>query len=293
MAKIQTLQLYITLVDSGSFNQAAKQLNIPTTTASRQIKLLEENLGASLVNRSTRHLSLTEAGKVFYQRAKTIVNEYNNAINELKDLKSTLQGKLKIGLPHLLEHLDISQMVSQFIYTHPETQVELHFSNDFSNILANELDLIFRITDKPVDDNVIARKLRSMPMVLIASPTYLQKHPINSLEELATHRLIIDTDMKPPNRWHFNDNTVITIDNGVFSVNSGISSVEAVIAGVGILYTPLPFAQKAIADNKVIPLFSDIITQQFSIYAVYPGNRYIPQLSKTFVDAFFKHIKRY
>lgn len=293
MAKIETLQLYLKLVENGSFHQAAEQLNIPTTTASRQIKALEETLGVRLVNRNTRHLSPTEAGKVFYQRVQKIVNDYNNAVNELKDLKTTLQGKLRIGLPTILEHLHLSSFVAQFLKDHPDIQIELHFSNDFSNILANELDLIFRVTGKPVDDNVIARKLHTLPMVLVASPDYLAKHPITSLDELPQHQLIMDTNMKPPDRWHFNEDTVITVKSGVLSVNSGTSSVEAVIAGLGIIYTPLPFAQQAINEGKVVTLFPDVITQQFTIYAVYPTNRYIPRLCKTFVDAFFQHIKQF
>lgn len=293
MAKIQTLQLFIKLVENGSFHAAAKQLNIPTTTASRQIKALEESLGVSLVNRSTRHLSLTEAGKAFYQRAQNINAEYNNAINELTDLKTSMQGKLKVGLPNILEHLHISHFVADFIQQHSNTQIELHFSNDFSNILANELDLTFRVTSQAVDDNVIARKLHSMPMVLIASPQYLAKHPIYSIDELPQHQLIMDTNMKPPDRWHFSDNKSIDIKNSVLSVNSGVSSVEAVIAGLGIIYTPLPFARQAIAEQKVVSLFASEINRQFTIYAVYPGNRYIPRLCKTFVEAFFQHLRQF
>lgn len=293
MAKIQTLQLFIKLAESGSFHSAAKQLNIPTTTASRQIKALEQTLGISLINRNTRHLNLTEAGKVFRQRAINIITEYNNAVNELKDLKSTMQGKLRIGLPNILEHLNISHFVAEFIQKHPDTQIELHFSNDFSNILVDDLDLVFRVTTKKIDENIIARKLHTMPMALIASPAYLAKHPLHRLDEIPRHQLIMDINMKPPNRWIFSDNKVITFEKSVLTVNSGVSSVEAVVAGLGITYTPLLFAQKAVTEKKVELLFTDCITQQFTVYAVYPSNRYIPQLCKSFVEAFFKHIKQY
>lgn len=286
MDKLQALRVFARAATTKSFTITADQLNLSAPMVSRYIAALEESIGARLFHRTTRTITLTEAGTDYLRRITTILNALDEA-DTLVQQREEVKGTLRISAPASLGESQLMKLVIQFMKKHPTIRIELNLDNRRVNLVEENYDLAIRITHE-VEPGLIARKLCICHTVLCASPAYLEKHGYpTSLQELANHECLIFPNFQRQS-WQFKcDNHIEEVEvQGRLQINNIDALVKAAIAGLGITHQPTFMVSELIRKRKLcvvtIPNYSFLSP---TIYAVYPSREYLPYKVRAFIDA--------
>ncbi|CAG0911157.1 unnamed protein product, partial [Cyprideis torosa] len=187
MDKFADLQAFVTVVDSGTFSQAAERLDVAKSAVSRRIGSLENRLGSRLLNRTTRRLSLTESGKVFYQQARQILLDLDEAEQQVSEQQIALRGLIRVAAPLSFGYLHLAPVLSQFLQLHPGIELEASLNDRYINIVEEGYDLAIRIGELE-DSNLVARRITDITLVTVASKQYLQRRGVpQTPEDLELH----------------------------------------------------------------------------------------------------------
>ena len=280
------MRTYAAVVATGSFTAAADRLGISKALTSKYVGQLEDRLGVRLLNRTTRKLSVTEVGQVYYQRCGQLLEDFEELEAAIKDQQSAPQGNLVVAAPTTFGENQLTQAVADYLDEQPGVSVELVLADRFVNIVDEGFDLAVRIGKLP-DSNLIARKLAPVRVVACASPDYLSRHGTPSHpNELESHVCVIDTNIPPPGHWPFEEEgqSFSVKVTGRFRANSAFSVRNTILADHGIGLCPNYIVDKDIREGRLKILLQEYEAFEFGIYAVYPHNRHLAAKVRTFIN---------
>ncbi|MCV9998370.1 LysR family transcriptional regulator [Pararhizobium sp. YC-54] len=287
MDTLTRIRAFIDVVDAEGFSAAARRVGRSKALLSKYVRELEDELGALLLNRTTRQFSLTEAGHTYYRTASEILKEIDNLADLVRASNSDLKGRLRISAPRTFVDADIGQSLIDFGKAHPELSLEIVSDDRFVDLVEEGFDVAIRIT-KLEDSTLIARKLDDFQVKICASPEFLEKNgPITHPSELSRHACIIDTNGRSYSNWRFveHDGTGFSVPvGGPIEVNSPLAAVRAAESGIGISGVPEFIARPKIAAGTLVSILEDYLPKDRGIYAIYPHRRYLPTKVRTLVD---------
>lgn len=285
------LTLFAYVADTGSFSKAALQADLSTPALSKRITKLEKSLGVQLIHRTTRRLSLTEAGESLYIHAKNIEGQVSDAIASVSAFSQGLSGHIKISVPTISGELLLSEAIADFCQKYPNISVDMRLENNFVNLVEEGLDLAVR-TGKLEDSSLIAKPLIQSNWVLCCSPSYIQKHgEVSTLEALKTHNCLAYTYQAQGSfDWRFTkDGVEETVRiSGSLATNNAQALRKAALAGFGIVYVPRCCVYKDLQQGTLRTILTDFKPRQLGVYAIYPFTKHLPEKLKLLIE----HIKQ-
>ena len=285
MDRIQAIQLFIRVVDLGSFSKAAADVGIGQPSATKLVAQLEKQLGSRLLHRSTHGVTPTEIGALYYEKCKLIAHHIEEAETVAALLQSQVQGGLRISTSVAFGRRVLVPLVMRFMKLHPQLQIELNFEDRYVDLVEQGIDVAIRMG--PLADSTLgARYLGVNPWVLVASPEYLEKRGEPSVPaDLAAHEALIYSTVQGDARWHFTGTDGLTLPvpvKGPLRSNNLSALLAAARGGMGVAALPRYVAHKSIRSGVLMPLLTDWTLPQQEIHAVYPS----PQLVPTKVSGF-------
>ena len=286
MDTIKCMQTFVAVATNQSFTQAAKQLRISTKLASKYVKQLEEQLGAQLFYRTTRSVTLTDTGRAYFEHCMPLLDQFDELEDIVQQRQRELAGTIRMTAPTGFGSKELVKALAAFQVTHPKVIIDLQLADHLVNIVDAGFDLAMRF-GKLNDSTLIARKLRDMRIVLVASPQYLEKngHP-NHPRELATHNCLLQMRAKESTNWPFciNGEIISYKVNGNFYSNSPRATSFMAIEGLGIGRCPLYCVQSHVEEGKLQILFAEHEASITGLYAVYPPNRHLTARIRVLID---------
>ncbi|WP_413665646.1 LysR family transcriptional regulator [Microbulbifer sp. CNSA002] len=286
METIAAIPIFVTVAETGGFSPAAKLLGISKSAVSKRVTQLELQLGVKLLHRTTRKLSLTEAGEHFYEHARIAYKSAKDAQDAVLQLQGEPRGRLRINAPMSFGRLHLAPLIPVFMKRYPEISIDMILDDKVVDLVGEGFDIAIRGGDLP-DTSLIARKIAPLKSVLCASPSYLKEFgEPTELEQLTAHNCLIFTYSRDVKEWGFiKDNHLHTIEvKGNYQINNSEALREALLQGVGIGRLPTFVAGPDIETGKLIPLFEEYQMPAKSIYAVFPERQFMPAKVRAFID---------
>jgi DNA-binding transcriptional LysR family regulator len=292
MVDLNDIVVFVRVVEAGSFTAAARLLGMPKTTVSRRIASLEREVGVRLVQRTTRSLNMTDAGRLYYEQSSQALRTIEDANLRLAETRAEPSGTIRISAPVGFGAHYLTSAVFDFLAAFPKTQVELHLTDDKLNLVENRIDLAFRTGILP-DSTLTARKLGSTHRILCGSPDYLARHgEPQAAADLARHHCVIAGPSTGSAHWVLDGprgQETVSV-SGRFAANEMQAVIAAAIAGYGIAQLPYQVAEALVRNGRLRRVLGDYTTPVGGVYAVYPSSRHVSPLVKAFVELAAKHI---
>jgi DNA-binding transcriptional LysR family regulator len=271
MLKLEFVQAFAAIAEGGSITSAAQRLALSKSVLSERLTELERVLGSKLVHRTTRKLSLTDDGTIFYQRAKAILRDVESAAAELSARRGSVSGPLRIAAPVGFGCLHLGPALFGFLRANPGIELTLELDDRFVNMLSEGYDAVVR--HGPVDDKrIIVKRLASTRRVLVASPDYLKRFGTpKSLAELEQHRGVIYTN-RGAGDWRFRaGRKFVTLrPDTVMRVNNGVLMRDAAAAGLGVALLPTFFLEESLKSKALRVIEVGAEAEGAVIYIAYP-----------------------
>jgi len=282
---LNEMLVFTRVVQAGSFTAAARALDMPKSSVSRKVSDLEDRLGVRLLQRTTRKLGLTDAGRLYFERSARIVAETEEADHAVTELQAVPRGRLRVTAP--LSFYMLGPMVSSFLQRYPDVQLELVCTDRRVDLVEEGFDVAIRAG--PLDDStLIARSLGGLRRLLLASPAYLRRHGApREPAELARHSCIVFGAGQMPALWtlHSGDRQVEVRVTPRYSVNELELMLEAARAGVGIALTAEFVATDDLRAKRLRHVLRPWFSSETPIHAVYPTARHLSPKVVAFVEA--------
>ncbi len=298
MFEISTIPIFVSVVEQASFSKAADILGFSNSAVSKRISALEAQLGVKLLYRSTRKLSLTEAGERYYVHAQRALQAANEAQSAATELQQEAQGILRISAPMSFSRMHLAPIIPVFLKRYPKIKLQMTLSDTWSDVIAEGFDLALRAGDLP-DSTLIAKPLAPLHSVICASPDYLNEFgsPLTPID-LMQHNCLLYSYHSTKNEWHFNrnDQDFKVEVKGNYQVNNSDALREALLTGLGIARLPSFIAGNDIKQGKLIPLLNDYQMPYKNLVALYPERQYLAQKVSVFLeflDEYFDQDKPY
>lgn len=278
MLNLQRMSLFIAVVDSGSFTAAAAASGQTKAVVSFNIRQLEKELGVTLLLRSTRRLTLTDAGVLFYQKGVNLLNAAKNLQDEVRASHSGLGGELRITTTPEFGEQVVIPVLAQFSQRHPDLRIRHMSSSHHADLIAERFDVAIRLGSL-ADSRYRAALISRFTILPVAAPQWLARHPVSSLESLAQAEWIIHKRLPTPLRWTVTNNhgqhSRLEISKaGKISVDSARSLMAFALAGSGVALLPQWLVNTALEEGTLIHLLPDYHFPRQGIYAVYPDARH-------------------
>ncbi|HET7124594.1 MAG TPA: LysR family transcriptional regulator [Bradyrhizobium sp.] len=291
MDRLTSLTAFVRVVDSGGFSAAGRRLNMSTTMVSNHVQALEDRLGARLLHRTTRKVSLTEVGKAYYDRCIQILADLEQADDIAGALQSTPRGTLRV---HTATHIVpfIAPVVAGFLASYPEVKVDLTMGERAIDLIDEGYDVAIRLTPPP-DSSLIVRSLATWRHVLCCSPGYIDKHGRpQQLSELANHNCVRHVLYPYGDEWRFADRkdkpASVRVSGNLIS-NSGDMLRTAALQGGGIFLAPGFLVADDLESGRLVRLLPEYRPVEFAMNAVYPHRHHLSAKVRTFIDLLVHH----
>jgi DNA-binding transcriptional LysR family regulator len=268
MLDLNDILVFARVVEAGSFTAAARLLGMPKTTVSRRIAALEREVGMRLIQRTTRSLSMTDAGRLYYEQSSQALRTIEDANLRLAEARAEPSGTIRISAPVGFGDSFLTGAVFDFLGEHPKTRIELCLTDDQLNLVESGIDLAFRTGILP-DSTLIARKLGSTHRILCASPDYLARRGVPAMPaDLARHHCVIAGQSTASAHW----------------VLDGPHGQETVTVSGRFALLPHRIAEAPIGDERLRRVLADYATPAGGLYAVYPSSRHLSPVVKAFIE---------
>lgn len=280
------MAIFAAVVESKSFTGAARRLGLSKAAVSKQVSRLEDRLGARLLNRTTRRLSLTEVGAAFYERCARIVTEAEEAELAVTRLNETPRGTLRMDVPVDFGIAYLVPLLPTFMLANPELKVDISFNDRFVDLVDEGYDLAVRIGQLP-DSSLIARKVAESAAVICAAPGYWDRHGRPSHpSELAEHNCFAYSYLATGNEWRLTgkEGEIAVRVSGCLRANNGNALRQAAVAGLGVVATPVFMACDDLRAGRLEQVLRDYMPPRRGIHVVYPHNRHLSAKVRAFVD---------
>jgi len=284
------MRTFVRVVEAGSFTAVAAEQNTTQPTISRQVAALEDHLGARLLTRTTRALTLTDDGRAFYEHALRALEAIGEAENAVGRRQAKPSGSLRLAVPVVLGRRHIVPRLARFLARYPEVAIDLAMSDGFVDLVEQGIDLAIRVGEI-TDQSLVARKIGMVRRVTVASPAYLKaKGTPRTPDDLKRHDCIVYTRLATGNRWHFEsrDGPLSVTVSGRYRVDNSDAVREGVLAGLGIAVIPAFAFSDEIKRGTVKVLLKAYEPKLLPLNAVYPSRRYVPLRVRAMID-FLSH----
>lgn len=293
MDRLDSDRMFIAVMEAGSFTGAAARRGTSSGQASKLVSRLEAELGVRLLNRTTRSVAPTEAGRAYYERLRPLIEEFDTLDLSIRNVSRTPRGRLRLAAPLTFGTLELTPVLNDFAARFPEVELDVSFSDRAVNIVDEGLDMAVRV-GRPEDSSLIARKLCDVRVVVVGAPAYLEREGRPAVpEDLARHACIIDTNFRDPNRWSFSaagaERTVPV--RGRIRYSNAQACLDAAEAGLGLACVPAFVAGDAIRSGRVIRLLVEFETAHYGVHALYPHSRHLAAKVRALVDFLAEHYR--
>lgn len=287
MDRLTEMEAFATVVDQGGFTDAARKMGMSKSAISKHVSSLEARLGARLLNRTTRRVSPTEIGLVYYDRARRVLNDAGEADSIVSAMQAAPSGLLRMSVVTDFGVALLSPVLDEFLAQYPEISVSMVLKNRYVELISEGFDLAIRIGDLE-DSSLRARRICESTQRLIAAPSYFEQHGRpGRIDELTEHRLLHYSNQSSANVWKIiapSGEERQVRGTGWLTVNDGQSLLNAAIKGLGIAYLPSYLYHKAMAQGLVEDVIPDLPRSTLGIHAVYPSGRFTQPKVRSFID---------
>lgn len=289
MANWEGVSEFVAVVDTESFTQAAKKLKTSVAQISRRVSMLEERLAVKLLLRTTRKVSVTEAGQIYYQHCRGLVEGLETAQLAVTQMQEQPKGLLKITAPVAYGESHIAPLLNTFLEHYPQLDLDLNLTNVKVDLIEAGLDVAIRL-GRLSDSSLIAKRLATRQLYVCAAPDYLATHGTpNTLRDLAHHNCLTGSS----EYWRFKDggrekNLKVT---GRIHCNSGFALLNAAKMGLGMVQLPEYYVQQGLETGALIEVLSDYRDEKEGIWALYPHNRNLSPKVRLLVDFLAQKLK--
>ena len=287
MSRLDALTLFVEVIDRGGFSAAGRALGLSPSAVSKQIAMMEERLGARLMHRTTRRMTLTEVGRAFYDRSRAILAALDEAERSVTDMAARPRGLLRVSAPVHFGQFHLSPVLTTFLDRHPDVSLDIDLTDRYVDLVGEGLDVAVRIGAMR-DSSLISRRLAPNRRVVAASPAYLSRHGVPATpDDLADHNCLTFTTHSHHVDWRFETNgekpRSVRV-TGTLRTNDLTVLRNAAIGGLGIVRISSFFTWTALRSGDLVPLLTDYETQENEVRAVYPAARHLSPTVRAFVD---------
>jgi DNA-binding transcriptional LysR family regulator len=278
--------MFVAVMETGSFTGAAERLGTSSGQASKLVSRLETELGARLLNRTTRSISPTEAGKAYFERVRLLLEEYDHLDVSVRNVSQTPRGRLRLTAPLSFGVIELAPALNEFALRYPDIELDVSFSDRVTNLVDEGFDMAVRI-GRPPDSSLVAR-LCDVRIVVVGAPAYIDRmgEP-DAPDELSRHDCIIDTNFREPERWpirSLNGDMLAVPVGGRIRYSNAEACLRAAEAGLGLACVPSFVAGASIREGRVIRILQGFETTPFVVHALYPHSRHLAAKVRALVD---------
>ncbi len=282
MASWEGVSEFVAVAESGSFTQASHRLNTSVANISRRVALLEERLKVKLLVRTTRRVSLTEAGQIYFQQCRLLVEGLEQAEQTVTQMQQIPQGKLKVTAPVTYGEQKIAPLLHEFLLQHDQLQLELVLTNQKLDLIEQGVDLAIRLGQLE-DSSFRARKLSNRQLHVCATQEYLSQYGTPyTLSELSQHQCLTGTY----DHWRFKENNQsrsIRV-KGNISCNSGVALVDAALKSIGMVQLPDFYVSEHLASGQLVEVLANYRDDREGVWGIYPHNRHLSAKVRMLMD---------
>jgi len=286
MDSIDLIRTFVAVVDAGSFTAAGQQLGKSKALVSKHVAELERRLGAKLLFRTTRRVTVTDIGKAYHERVQEMLGELDALTDAVRSGGGKPRGILRMTAPQSFGELELVEMASAFRDLYPQVELDVVLTDRQVDLIHEGFEVGLRITSQ-VDTSLISRKLCDMPISVCAAPAYLDAHGWPKVpEDLASHACILDTNLPGREIWRFSrrgETLNVRIDP-VLSVNSAAAVSQALIDGLGVGLCPQFAVARAVARGQLVELFEEKPAYCYSMHLVYPHRQHLSAKVRAFIE---------
>lgn len=286
MEDLERMAIFARVVEAKSFSAAARELGLSKSVVSKQVTRLEKSVGARLLNRTTRAMSLTEAGTVLYDFCARIVEELDQARHAMGLLHSAPRGLLRISASVAFGTMHIAPALPEFLARHPEVRIDMVIADRFVDLAEEGFDLAIRIAQDP-GQNLVARRLAAVHRKICATPGYFALHGIpESPADLERLNCLTYTHFNPQDPWRLRGpaGDISVAASGNLRLNDDEALSKAVLAGLGVALLPTFIVGEDLQSGRLQSVLSDYVPLERQVYAVYLPNRHLPAKVRAFID---------
>lgn len=287
MDRLAAIEAFVRVAESGSFSEAARRLRASKSAVSRQVSALETELGARLFHRTTRSLTLTEAGRGYFERAARILADLEEANQSVSQLQAAPRGRLRVNAPMSFGFLHLAPAIPDFLFRFPEVEIDLVMNDRFVDLVDEGFDVAVRIGTL-ADSSLVARRLAPIRRAVCASPAYLEARgkPV-SPDDLTTHECLCYSNVTLAHEWRF-----VAADGrpwpiavkGRLTANNGDAIRAAALRGLGLAYMPTFIVGGDLQAGTLVTVLDQFVPQDMTLNAVYPHARHLSPKVRAFVD---------
>ena len=283
MDKLNAISLFCKVIETQSFTQAAQQLDISLAMASKLVAQLEEHLNVRLLHRTTRKITPTEAGLLYYQRCQPILNELKEADDSINNISENLTGKLSFSLPMDFGSRFVAPHLGKFLEAYPHIELHLEFNDRRVDVVSEGFDLVLRV-GRLEDSSIVAKKIAESHQIIVASPEYLAIHGTpRSIQDLDQHTCLLYENHQTWD-FSFSEETLRYKAKGRIYSNNGYSLVQMAKDHQGIINIPKCLVTKELKTGELIPILEHLDQRKLDISLLYPNRRYLSPKVKVFID---------
>lgn len=286
--------IFTQVVQCGSFFKAAEVTGHSNSYISKTISKLEGRLGVRLLNRTTRSLSLTPEGKVYFEQCQQLVLDAEDALGLLSQSHVEPKGVLKISCPVAFAQGYLHDFLSIYLQRYPDVELQLDLNDSRVDLIQGGFDLVIRATDQLEESSLICRKIYSCKSYTVASRDYLKRFGSPTKpEQLSEHQCLCYSNLKTPKRWHYvdpnGDDVYVDVPVKLLSNNAQME-LAMVKAGHGICRLPEFAMEQEMKENALEILFSDYPSPIINVYAIYPSRKHLSPKVRCFIDLMVEHM---
>ncbi|WP_109482745.1 LysR family transcriptional regulator [Paraburkholderia sp. C35] len=287
MDRLTSLGVFVAAVEEGSLAAAARRFGLSAAMAGKHVSAIEDELNVRLLQRTTRRLSLTEAGQTYYERSKHILEAFDEANREAADAQGSVRGVLRVAAPVTFGAMHLGEVVARYLEDHPHVDVEVLLGDRYVDLMDAGIDVAIRI-GRLKDPGVVMRRLAPCRMVVCASPSYLERHGTpHKPDDLRRMTRLAFSEAVSGGDWTLLDarHRAHVIDGPCrMAVNNTQMLLAAALAGAGITYGPTFVFGEHLRRGELVPLLPAYRAADLTIQAVYPSAQRIPLKVRRFVD---------
>jgi DNA-binding transcriptional LysR family regulator len=293
MDTLTLMRTFVRVVEAGSFTAVARELHTSQPTVSRQVVALEDRLGARLLTRTTRALTPTDDGRIYYDHAVRVLETVDEAEHAVGRRRAKPTGQLRLSIPIVFGRLHVVPRLPRFLARNPDVTLDLVMNDGFSDLVEHGIDLAIRVGEVS-DPGLVTRRIGLVRRVTVASPDYLaERGTLATPHDLRRHDCIVYTRLATRNRWHFETTDgPLTVDvKGRYQADTSEAIREGVLAGLGIAVIPAFAFAGEIADGRVVELLCDYEPKPLPMQAIYPSRRLVPLKVRAMIDFLIEELR--